>query len=163
MNAIERYFNAEKNESVLFVLVGIVAISFASYFFIKVKQPFYNGIAYPLIVVAGIQIIVGSSVYLRSPKDIARVNNIVQQDKSKIQTEEIPRMKVVMNNFTIYRWVEIILLVLGICMFLYCPAHTLWKGVGLGLLIQAGLMLFLDFFAESRGKVYLDYLQQLIP
>lgn len=43
MNQIEKYFTAEKGESLLFILVGIVAISFATYFFIKVKQPFYNG------------------------------------------------------------------------------------------------------------------------
>jgi hypothetical protein len=35
------------------------------------------------------------------------------------------------------------------------------KGLGLGLAIQASFMLLLDYFAESRGKVYLDYLQSL--
>jgi hypothetical protein len=34
----------------------------------------------------------------------------------------------------------------------------MWKGVGLGLAIQSALMLLLDFFAESRGREYLDYL-----
>jgi hypothetical protein len=38
MEQISKYFNAEKYESVLFVLVGFVAIIFATYFFIKVKQ-----------------------------------------------------------------------------------------------------------------------------
>jgi multidrug transporter EmrE-like cation transporter len=96
MNQIEKYFNAEKYESVLFVFVGLVAIGFATYFFIKVKQPFYNGMAYPLIAVALIQIVVGSTVYFRSPKDIARVSQMVQTEKAKIQSEEIPRMETVM-------------------------------------------------------------------
>jgi hypothetical protein len=162
MNPIEKYFNAEKYESVLFVLVGIIAIVIASYFFVKVKQPFYNGMAYPLVVVALIQIIVGSSVYFRSPKDIARVNEIVQTNKVKIKAEEIPRMKLVMKNFDIYRWVEIVLLVTGLIMFFYFQSMTIWKGIGLGLFIQAGFMLLLDFFAESRGKIYLEYLRTLI-
>jgi hypothetical protein len=42
MEKITKYFNAEKCESVLFVLVGIMAISFAAFFLIKVRQPFYN-------------------------------------------------------------------------------------------------------------------------
>jgi hypothetical protein len=46
-------------------------------------------------------------------------------------------------------------------MFLYFEPNTLWKGVGLGLAIQASFMLLLDFFAESRGKTYLEFLQQL--
>lgn len=162
MEQITKYFNAEKNESVLFILVGLVAITFAAYFFIRVKQPFYNGMAYPLIIVALIQLTVGSSVYLRSPKDILRVNQIVQTDKPKIQTEEIPRMTTVMKNFAIYKWVEIALILVGIIMFFYFQPMTTWKGIGLGLFIQASFMLLLDFFAESRGKTYLEYLQTLI-
>jgi multidrug transporter EmrE-like cation transporter len=161
MEQISKYFNAEKSESLLFVLVGIVTLLLSAYFLVKMKQPFYNGMAYPLIVVALIQLTVGSSVYFRSPKDIARVNQIMQTDATKIQTEEIPRMETVMKNFVLYRWIEIALVVIGIALFLYFQPMTLWKGVGLGLAIQSIFMLLLDYFAESRGKVYLDYLQTL--
>jgi multidrug transporter EmrE-like cation transporter len=162
MNQITKYFNAEKYESIVFVLVGIVAICFATYFFIKAKQPFYNGMAYPLIVIALIQLTVGGSVYLRSPKDIERVNQIVQTDKSKIQAEEIPRMITVIKNFVIYKWVEIALILVGIIMFFFFHPMTIWKGIGLGLFIQASFMLLLDFFAENRGKTYLEFLYTLI-
>jgi hypothetical protein len=37
MEQISKYFNAEKYESLLFVLVGLLAISVATYFLIKVK------------------------------------------------------------------------------------------------------------------------------
>jgi hypothetical protein len=112
-------------------------------------------------VIALIQLVVGSSVYFRSPKDIARVNQIMQTETAKIQTEEIPRMETVMKNFVLYRWIEIALIVIGIVLFLYFQPMTLWKGVGLGLAIQSSFMLLLDYFAESRGKVYMDYLQDL--
>ena len=117
--------------------------------------------SYPLIGVALIQIIVGTSVYIRSPKDISRVNEIIQTDQSRIQTEEIPRMVTVMKNFNTYKWVEIALLVIGLSMFLYFPKMSLLKGIGLGLLIQSSFMLLLDFFAESRGKEYLEFLKSL--
>lgn len=158
MDQVIKYFNAEKNESILFVLIGVIAILTASYFLLKMKQPFYTGMAYPLIAIALIQIIVGSSVYMRSPKDIIRVLKILQTEKSRIPTEEIPRMKVVMKNFVIYRWVEITLVLLGLFMFFYFPTMGLVKGLGFGLFIQTGTMLLLDFFAESRGKLYLEYL-----
>ena len=162
MEQITKYFNAEKSESVLFVLVGIIAIILSTYFFVKVKQPFYNGMAYSLIAISLIQLTVGSSVYLRSPKDITRVSQIVTTDKLKIQTDEIPRMQTVMKNFALYKWAEIALILVGIIMFNYFPSATIWKGVGLGLFIQAGIMLTLDFFAESRGRTYIEYLQTLI-
>jgi hypothetical protein len=158
MNPVEKYFGAEKAESFLFALVGLVAITLAVYFFAKLKQPFYNGIAYPLIAIALIQITVGGSVYLRSSKDIARVNQMIQIDKTRILTEEIPRMKIVMNNFVFYRWIEIVLVLIGLALLFSFKSATMWKGVGLGLVIQSALMLLLDFFAESRGREYLDYL-----
>jgi multisubunit Na+/H+ antiporter MnhC subunit len=162
MNAIEKYFTAEKYESVLFVLVGLAAIITASFFLLKQKEAFYQGMAYPLMAVALIQIVVGSTVYLRSPKDITRVTQMVQHETSKIQSEEIPRMQVVMKNFEIYRWVEIVLLLLGFAMYLYFEQQSLQKGIGLGLLIQSCFMLILDYFAESRGKIYLEYLNTLL-
>jgi hypothetical protein len=162
MEQISKYFNAEKHESLLFVLVGLLAISVATYFIIKVKQPFYNGMTYPLIAIALIQIVVGSSVYFRSPKDILRVEQIVQTEQQKIRTEEIPRMEIVMKNFVIYRWVEIALFLMGIFLFFNFKPMSISKGIGLGLSIQAGFMLLLDYFAESRGKVYLEYLRTLI-
>ena len=139
-----------------------MAISLATYFLIKVKQTFYNGMSYPLIAIALIQIAVGSSVYFRSPKDILRVEHILQTDQQKIETEEIPRMEVVMKNFVIYRWVEIVLLFAGIIFFFYFKPMTPWKGIGLGLSIQSEFLLQLDYFAESRGKIYLDYLGTMI-
>jgi len=161
MEQVSKYFNAEKAESILFIAAGLIAIIVSAYFFIRLKQPFYNGLAYSLIVIALIQLTVGISIYYRSPKDISRVNQIIQTDKAKIKTEEIPRMKTVMKNFVLYRWIEISLIIIGIIMFLFLGPGTIWRGVGLGLFIQAGLMLLFDYFAESRGTIYLEYLQNL--
>ncbi|MDX2188907.1 MAG: hypothetical protein SFY32_03515 [Bacteroidota bacterium] len=161
MENISKYFIAEKYESLLFVIVGLSAISVAIYFIAKVKLPFYSGMAFPMIVIAFIQIVVGSSVYVKSSKDIVRVINMVSTDLSKVQKEEIPRMQTVLKNFILYKWIEIVLIAIGIVLFIYFPNASLLKGVGLGLFIQAGFMLILDLFAESRGKTYLEYLQNL--
>jgi hypothetical protein len=162
MEAITRYFTAEKGESILFILTGVSAIILALLFLIQLKQPFYNGMAYSFILIALIQIAVGASIFIRSPKDIIRVTNIVQTDKRLIQTEEIPRMKVVMKNFIFYRWIEIALILAGTFLFLRSSPETVLKGVGLGLMIQAGIMLLLDYFAEDRGKKYIEFLSTLL-
>jgi hypothetical protein len=161
MEPISKYFNEEKYESVFFVLVGLIAILTSVYFFTKVKLPFYNGISYPLLAVAVIQLTVGISIYFRSPKDIIRVENFVKFDKSKIQSNEIPRMNLVMQKFILYRWVEILLFVLGLIFFFYFNPGSLIKGLGIGLAIQSALMLFLDYFAKKRGFDYLVYLNNL--
>jgi hypothetical protein len=161
MEQVSKYFNAEKSESLLFVLVGVTTVLLSVYFFIKVKQPFYSGVGYSFVAIALIQLIVGIEVYFRSPKDIARVHQIVQTETAKIKTEEIPRMETVMKKFVLYRWIEIACIVAGVFMFFYFEPATLLKGVGLGLAIQASFMLLLDYFAETRGQVYLDFLQNI--
>ncbi len=162
MEIITKYFQAEKYEGVLFMLVGILAISFATYFYIKVKEPFYTGIAYPVMAVALIQIVVGLTVYIRSPKDIERMEKIIKSDQAAIKTLEIPRMQTVMKNFELYRLIELVLIAVSVALIVFFHVSALWKGVGCGLSIQAGLMLLLDYFAESRGKAYLEYLHTIM-
>jgi hypothetical protein len=162
MPAIEKYFNAERAESLLFIIVGLLAISVSMYFLFKIKLPFYNGMSYPFIVVALIQLTVGTAVYLRSPEDIKRVSGILQNDQSRIHSEEIHRMQTVMKNFIIYRWIEIALIVIGIVLFFAFHQGTFMRGVGFGIIIQGSLMLLLDYFAERRGVNYLDFLKEVI-
>jgi hypothetical protein len=165
---IHKYFTGEKQESLLFLVIGVLAILLAVvfFFFIKTNPQFYKGAAIPLLAIGIIQLVVGYTVYARSDKqgmDIAY--NMGIEPVRVAQHEELPRMETVMKNFVIYRWAEIILALAGIGLFVYfrCNAgQQLWKGVGLTLAIQALLMLGADYFAEQRGKVYVQKLQEMV-
>jgi len=161
MTAVEKYFTGEKAESYLFLAMGIMSIILAVYFFFTLKQSFWKGVAVPFLLVAILEIIVGYTIVTRSPKDIVRVENILQNNKQHIQTEEIPRMEKVLQNFVVFRYIEIALIILGILLMYATPAASFWKGLGLGLFMQASIVLTLDFFAESRGKIYIEYLQNI--
>ena len=60
-----------------------------------------------------------------------------------------------MKNFTTYKWIEVVLLVLGVLFILLYQRHDLAAGIGAGLVLQSGFMLCLDIFAEARGQDYL--------
>jgi hypothetical protein len=158
----EAYFIAEKQESLLFVIIGIVAIVVGIIFLVVMKTPLYKGIAIPIIAIGLIQCIVGYTVYARS--DAQRKDIVYKMDLNPgaIKDAEIPRMETVMKNFAIYRWVEIALLIAGIgLMFVYKNnnAKQILFGVGIGLAIQSALMLSADYFAEKRGGEYLRGLE----
>ncbi|MEP7256091.1 MAG: hypothetical protein ABI666_09950 [Ferruginibacter sp.] len=165
---IYKYFIAEKQESLLFLIIGIAAILLAVifWFFIKTNPSFFKGAAIPLLAIGIIQCVVGYSVYARSDKqktDIAY--NIGVEPASFIKQHELPRMKTVMKNFTIYRWVEIAFIITGlVLLFLFRanPDKTFWYGFGIALAIQATLMLGADYFAEKRGNVYTKKLMEII-
>jgi hypothetical protein len=165
MKVMESYFKAEKAESLLFIGVGIVAIIVALYFLFSIKQSAYTGAAISLTLIAFIQLIVGTTVYFRSDKDIARVETMLKQNPQQLKTEEQPRMAVVMKNFIVYRYVEMALMLIGLALIIFFRASSpasFWYGLGWGLLIQSGFMLLLDFFAERRGHTYLNWVQEQI-
>jgi hypothetical protein len=62
-------------------------------------------------------------------------------------------------SFALYRWIEIGLLALGLALVALSARASWLQGLGAGLAVQAGLMVVLDFFAERRGDVYLDWLR----
>ncbi|MDI9312589.1 MAG: hypothetical protein QM535_20430 [Limnohabitans sp.] len=161
MNPVVKYFNGEKAESYIFILIGIIALATALYFILALKSSFWKGAAIPFIIVAWLEFVVGYTIVTRIPKDIARVETFIQKEPQSIKMLEIPRMEKVMSNFVIFRYVEIVLIILGIALMYSSMNDTFWRGIGLGLFIQASIVLCLDFFAERRGHIYLEYLNQL--
>jgi hypothetical protein len=165
---IYRYFIGEKQESLLFLIVGIVAILLAVvfWFFIKSNPIFFKGAAIPLLAIGLIQMVVGYSVYSRTDKqksDIAY--NMGMEPVSYVKQTEQPRMKTVMKNFVIYRWVEIAFIITGLVLifiFRSNPDKSFWYGFGVALAIQAVIMLGADYFAEKRGKIYAAELEKII-
>jgi uncharacterized membrane protein len=162
MENIQLYFKAERAESLVFIAIGIIAFAAGIYFLFSFKKPFYTGIAWPLIIIAVIQIFVGGAVFIRSPKDIARVETMFSTNHHALTTQEIPRMETVMKNFTVYRWIEIALAAVGIILILMRFWGSMSQGIGTGLFIQSLLMLVADYFAMKRGGQYLDWLQELV-
>lgn len=162
---IERYFQAEKAESMVFLGIGFTAIVAAALFFFVMATAFYKGAAVPMLLIGLLLAVVGYTVCQRSDAD--RIRNVYAYDMnpSQLKEQEIPRMEVVMKNFVIYRYVEIGLAVAGLFLFLYFRNKTdqaFWSGLSIGLCIMALLALGADYFAEQRGAVYLKGLKEFV-
>lgn len=156
---IENYFNAEKAESGIFVFIGLAGIITALVFVFFIKGRFYTGAAIPLVLIGLLLAVVGYTVYRRSDAD--RMRNVYAYDMNphELREKEIPRMKTVMRNFVIYRYTELFLLALGIGLYIYFIRdfnNDFWRGFGLALAVMALLALTADFFAEQRGKKYVE-------
>lgn len=162
MNPIVKYFTGEKVESYLFLSFGIIGIVIAIFFYFVLKTSFLKGIAIPIVIVSILEIIVGVTIISRSPKDIERVQGYVSFNIEMIEKVEIPRMEKVMNNFVIFRYVEITLIIIGIIIMYSFKQNLLLNGIGLGLFTQSSVVLILDFFAERRGEIYLNYLRAFL-
>jgi uncharacterized membrane protein len=162
---IEKYFLAEKQESLLFMIIGVTAIVLSIVFFFGLKTNFYKGAAVPLVAVGLLMGIVGYAVYARSDGDRKRNVYAYDMNPGEIKEKEIPRMEKVMQSFVIYRYAEIALLIVGIGLFYYFnsnEAKIFWKGFGITLAIMALVALSADYFAEKRGYEYLKGLNSRV-
>jgi len=165
---IYKYFTGEKQESLLFLIIGIAALLLAviCWFFIKSNPSFFKGAAIPLLAIGLVQMVVGYTVYARSDKQSRAIAyNIGIEPAAFVKQTELPRMQKLMKNFIIYRWVEIALIVAGVILiFLFRSDATkaFWYGFAIALTIQAALMLAADYFAESRGEVYVNELKKIL-
>lgn len=156
---IESYFNAERAHGLLFVMISLLAAIVALWGWRQ--GAFWRGAAWLLLLVALLQLGVGATVWWRAPQDIKRVQLIVQHQKPRLASEEIPRMQAVMRGFAISRWLEIGLIAAGLLLSLLAVRASIWQGIGAGLAAQVALVLLLDTFAERRAASYLGWLKSL--
>jgi membrane protein implicated in regulation of membrane protease activity len=162
---IEKYFNAEKQESLLFLFIGIAGIIAAIVFFFFLKTSFYKGAAIPLLLVGLLLGVIGYAVYKRSDGDRKRNVYAYDMNSSELKEKELPRMKTVMKNFVIYRYTEIFLLLVGIALYIFFIKdfkNDFWRGFGVALAVMALLALVADYFAEKRGKVYTKGIESFV-
>lgn len=161
LTQLRRYFAAEKNESLLFMLIGATTLMTACFCFFWWGKPFYLGMAWPLLAIAIVEIVVGGSVFFRTDGQLKALEEQFERSPADLAAAELPRMKAVMRNFQVYRWVEITFMVVGLGLILWNVQPDFWKGWGAGMFLQGGLMLLADFFAEKRGQEYVNALNEI--
>ena len=154
INHISSYFVAEKQESLIFIAVGLLAIGISIWLWMNGHR--LKSMAYPLVAIALMQMVVGASVYLRSDTQLSTLSAQLKADPSALKAEETTRMQTVMKNFAIYKAVEMVLLIAGVGMIAFLQRHDMAAGIGVGLILQAAFTLTLDIFAEARGADYLS-------
>ena len=160
---IEKYFIAEKQESLVFLLIGIAAIVLALIFYFIVKTHIYRGAAIPLMVLGLVQSIAGYTVYVKS--DDQRINQVYAYDMNpdQLKTIELTRMRKVQTNFLIYRSIEVGLVIVGIILIILFrnpPRNTFWMGLGITLTLMAAELFFADFIAAKRASKYTEQLEE---
>lgn len=159
MNDMNSYFVAEKQESVIFVVVGLLAIGLSLWLWMNGHR--LKSMAFPLVVIALMQIVVGSTIYLRTDSQLSTLNAQLQTNPAVLKAEETARMKTVIKNFSIYKAIELLLLIIGVGMIAFFQRHNVVTGIGVGLVLQSSFTLALDVFAEARGAEYLSAIQGL--
>ena len=154
-----RYFAGERAESGL-LLGGAVAAAVVSAALVALRSP-YRAMGWPLVAVGVVQLVVGGTVFLRTPGQVARLTGQLRSSPSAYQLAEAARMRRVQRSFVLYKRIQIGLLAIGLALASIEGYGRTLYAVGMGLMLEAGLMLFLDLRAERRGHRYLEMVKTL--
>ena len=158
--AIEKYFIAQKQESVLLIVLGIAAILMAFIFLGYLKKQYYHGLAAVLLLAGLLQIIIGYLVYNSS--DEYRKRNVYAYDmnRGQLRDKEMPRVEKLVKLLAIIKYVVLVLLVGGILSALYFRGNgnLFWKFFCISILIEATVCLGFNFWTEKSTQHYLKEL-----
>jgi hypothetical protein len=156
---LAEYFTAERQGGLVLVLLALVGFGFAG--FLWLTRSAFMAMAWPLVVLGVFQLGVGLTVALRTPGQVAALGRGLDTAPAATATAEIQRMTTINRNFRIVKVVEAILIAAGLCLVIFLPHSSAWAAVGLGVLVEAAVLLVFDAFAHHRALVYTQWLKEL--
>ena len=152
------YFAGEKAEAFWILAAGVVSMVGAIVLWFVAREPFARGLAMALLIVAGLGLSVGGTVYFRSDKQSQQLIEQQRTSPAQFAAEEGPRMQQVVRSFAQYRIGYAVAVLLAL-FFVYVMGKPSQHGFAVGLLLLAALGLTIDFFAQRRAEQYLQALQ----
>jgi hypothetical protein len=151
------YFAGERAAGALAAGLGVVSLAFAIWLY-KSASPF-RAMIYPVALVGIAQLAIGVGLWLKTPPQVAALESGLAAQPLDARAKETERMEKVQTNFAWIKIVEIVVMVAGVAMIMAWRTSPRAVGVGMGLTIQAAVMLAFDVFAEARGAEYLGWLK----
>ncbi len=151
------YFFGEKTEAFVFILpLGLLLLVFGAWLWVDSSGGFMRGVAMPLIAMGLLMGTVGAVVGLRTPSQLAQLQNALEQPSEVAQTNlkaEIARIAKVNAAWKTYLVMWGLMGVVGLCLR-FASQSELLQGMGIALVVCCGFGLMVDGFAERRAHTY---------
>jgi membrane glycosyltransferase len=160
MDNIQKYFDGEKLQCILGIIIGSVCV-LTSIYFLFWQKPLLKGVAYSIIPLSALLLTICIGIVIRTPKDIERVTTFYKDEPQKIQSDELPRMERVMKTFKLIMRFEIFIFAVGLLLATFLCKYEIVKGIAIGLMLLSSVFYLFDYLAAKRGETYLDFLKSL--
>jgi hypothetical protein len=151
-NDFARYFAEERRRAAFFLAAGLAALTLS--LVLAARPTAYRGMIPPLGVLGLVEIVVGATVFLRTPRQAGALRRDVRDAEEDARARERERIRRVIASFRIYKVAETVVLTAGLTLMMLFPRHTVLYASGLGCLLQASVLLVLDRVAERRAREY---------
>lgn len=156
LGPLQAYFDGEKQAGLFIAALGIASLAFA--FWLYRDGGNFRAMLYPLAIIGLIQVAIGVGLYLRTPPQVAALEKSFSSGDAAAKEAERARMARVNANWKIIELAEVLIIALALIFILALKSRPVFVAVGMGLLIQASLLLAFDLFAEERARIYTEWL-----
>lgn len=153
IDSLTTYFDGEKSAGLVLVGMGAIACAWA----VVVRRGLSDaaGMFWPVVIIGALQLAIGVGLAARTPSQVAGLRATMERSQTELLAAETPRMEKVQRNFVVIEVVEVVLMVAGVALALGFKGTPYRSEVGMGLALQATVMLVFDLLAERRGALYL--------
>jgi hypothetical protein len=161
-DAVTSYFAGEYAEGFAWMAVGDASLVGGGTL-VAQQNGVMRGMSYPLLAFGAIQFVAGFSSLARSEARAAALRRDAAVDAAAVHRRETRRITRLNVLFRAIRYTEFSLLGLGAAGAIAggVARQDQVLGAGIGLAVEAALMLTLDHFAEARAHRYADALRAI--
>jgi len=159
---IINFYKAERKEAVFMLLWGIIITSLVVGILFWTEEVFWKAMGFSVLPLSFIQLLTGIRNLLFVNRKKINFLSVMKEDFKKAVENEKLRILNSQIRLRIYRIIEQILFFIGfLFMFLggVLGLSVFLAGSGIGIMLQAAVLLIQDLFAEWRTSLYLEELE----
>jgi hypothetical protein len=158
-DAIQIYFQGEKMEALVFILpIGLLSLVFSAWLMTDNPSSFAKGVAIPFLLMGLLMSTVGGVVGYRTPSQVAGIVRTLEVDRQAGIRAEIKRMTKVNGAWQRYLVMWGLFGIAGLVLR-FATSTDFLRGLGIALVLIAGIGLLVDGFAERRTHPYVHALE----
>lgn len=165
-NQLERniinFYKAERKEAVFMLLWGTITTSIVVGVLFFTEEIFWKAMGFSALPLSFIQLLTGVRNLFFVNRKKSNFLSVVKEDFKKAVKNEKLRILNSQIRLRVYRVIEQILFFIGfLFMFLggVLGLSVFLAGSGIGIMLQAAVLLIQDLFAEWRTSLYLEELE----
>lgn len=160
-NRILKYYDLEKKAGFTFIGFSTACLLVVFLTMNALPYPLWRGIASPLIIMALLHLIAGSSIVVINSKKEKEWENTPNSDRTNFLASEFPRIKKIDDKFKISANVLMVLILLSALFIILGFITNLGDfavGTGLGLLVPSAVIYLLDQYRAFNVGTHLNFL-----
>lgn len=162
LKAMDLYFLGEKIEALVFILpMGLLSLVVGAWLLADGPNGFTRGVAIPFLLMGLLMTTVGGVVGYRTPGQVTVLQQGLQTDPQAALAVEAQRMQKVNAAWSKYLALWVLMGVVGLGLRL-ATRGDFSQGLGIALVLFAGVGLMVDGFAERRAHSYESVLQGVL-